>query len=41
MLRRDYAFSRVLKKLAARNSFLSAQATAFGFGSFEAGELRA
>lgn len=33
--------SRVLKKSAARNGFLSAQPAAFGFGSFSADGLRA
>jgi site-specific DNA-cytosine methylase len=33
--------SRLLKKSAARNGFLSAQAAAFGFCSFGAGGLRA
>jgi hypothetical protein len=41
MINRARIINRVLKKSAARNSFLSAQASAFGFGTFDAGELRA
>ena len=35
------ASSRLLKKSSSRNSFLSAQPAAFGFGSIDAGVLHA